>query len=204
MAQPIAPSSVVLDDVRTTASLGQAARATVSLQAMLRATSSAGSVGRVASPRNASLGRPQPVAAPSGVTRTPSAAQRRADQVVNFALRQQGKPYVFGTSGPDTFDCSGLVTSAYRQVGLDVPAYTFTQATLGRAVDASREQIQPGDLIFTRGGSPPRDLGHVGIAVSSTEWVRAPRTGDVVKAGPLPLDGIQLVRRLVEQDPKAA
>jgi len=137
------------------------------------------------------------VAAPTGVGRTLSGDAAKTDQVVRFALAQQGKPYVFGTKGPDTFDCSGLMSAAYKQIGVDIPAYTFTQATYGRAVDPRTEAIKPGDLIFVRGGRPATDLGHVGMAVSATEWVQAPRTGDVVKTGPLPYDRIQVVRRLV-------
>ena len=137
---------------------------------------------------------PTSVASPApGVQRAPTTDGER---VASFALRQLGKPYVFATSGPDTFDCSGLVAAAYREVGVQIPAYTFTQATLGREVDTRSEPIRAGDLIFTRGGTPPSDLGHVGIAISATEWVRAPRSGDVVKAGPIPATGVQLVRRL--------
>jgi len=129
------------------------------------------------------------------VNATSSSAQIAA--VTGFALQQQGKPYVFATSGPDTFDCSGLVTAAYRKVGVEMPAYTFTQATYGRAVDPSTEAIKPGDLIFVRGGRPAKDLGHVGIALSATEWIQAPHTGDVVRVGPLPLDRVQVVRRII-------
>ena len=120
-----------------------------------------------------------------------------AVQVVKYALAQQGKPYVFGTSGPDTFDCSGLISAAYRSAGIEFAAYTGTQATLGRPVDPTVEALRPGDLIFVRGGRPAQDLGHAGVAISATEWIRAPATGDVVKVGPLP-DNIQVVRRLVD------
>lgn len=139
------------------------------------------------------------VAATGGVvtvTRAPTGDAAVTGKVVDFALSQQGKPYVFGTRGPDSYDCSGLVTAAYKQVGIDLPAYTFTQATYGRTVDTATEPIKAGDLIFVRGGRPAQDLGHVGIAISSTEWVVAPRTGDVVKTGPIPA-GVQLVRRIV-------
>lgn len=122
-------------------------------------------------------------------------------RIATFALAQLGKPYVFATSGPETFDCSGLVAAAYREVGIQVPAYTGTLATLGREVNPSTETIRPGDLIFMRGGSPASDLGHVGIAVSATEWVRAPRTGDVVKSGPIPAGALQMIRRLIDASP---
>ena len=127
-----------------------------------------------------------------------TAGTARVATVTGFALAQQGKPYVFATSGPDTYDCSGLVTAAYRRIGVEMPAYSFTQATYGRAVDPTSEPIKAGDLIFVRGGRPPKDLGHVGIALSATEWIQAPHTGDVVKVGPLPLDRIQVVRRIIE------
>ena len=121
---------------------------------------------------------------------------RQVAAATNFALAQLGKPYVFGTAGPDTFDCSGLVSAAYKQAGIDIPAYTFTQATRGRPIDPATEPIRAGDLIFVRGGRPAQDLGHVGMAISATEWIQAPHTGDVVKVGALPYDRIQVVRRL--------
>lgn len=123
--------------------------------------------------------------------------ERQVATATNFALAQLGKPYVFGTAGPDTFDCSGLVSAAYKQAGIDIPAYTFTMATRGRPIDPATEAIRPGDMIFVRGGRPVQDLGHMGMAISATEWIQAPRTGDVVKVGPLPYDRIQVVRRLV-------
>jgi cell wall-associated NlpC family hydrolase len=140
---------------------------------------------------------PTATSATSATSSLGTADDRKIAAVTGFALAQQGKPYVFGTSGPDTFDCSGLMTAAYKKAGIDMPAYTFTQATYGRAVDTTTEAIKPGDLVFVRGGRPPTDLGHVGMAISATEWVVAPHTGDVVKVQPLPLDRVQVVRRLV-------
>ena len=180
---------------------------TVSLRAMMNALTTTAGSGRsstsVASPPEVvGVRASSTVEAQTGTTigpaatRTPDASEAVVTKIVRYALAQQGKPYVFATAGPDTFDCSGLISAAYRQVGVGVPAYTFTLATLGRAVDPKNEPIKPGDLIFVRGGRPPRDLGHAGIAISATEWIRAPATGDVVKVGPLP-SNIQLVRRLV-------
>jgi peptidoglycan DL-endopeptidase CwlO len=113
--------------------------------------------------------------------------------VIATALAQLGKPYVFGTQGPDTFDCSGLVTYVYRAIGIELPAYTFTLANYGVAV--APDDIQPGDLIFTRGGVPAEDYGHVAIAISNTQEIQAPRTGDVVKITSLP-SAPQAVRRI--------
>jgi peptidoglycan DL-endopeptidase CwlO len=180
-------------------------RSTVSLDQMVRTATSAAAPSAGTSPtRSIGLGAMTSAATTTTVASTPLTAsaatsdQARVATVTNFALAQQGKPYVFATTGPNSYDCSGLVTASYRRIGVEMPAYSFTQATYGRAVDPSREAIKPGDLIFVRGGRPAKDLGHVGIAISATEWIQAPHTGDVVKVGALPYGRIQKVRRIVE------
>jgi cell wall-associated NlpC family hydrolase len=122
----------------------------------------------------------------------------RAEQVVAFALAQLGKPYRFAAAGPKSFDCSGLTLAAYATVGIGLPHHSVRQAGLGRAVDWRRDRIEPGDLVFTRGGDPVIDLGHVGIAISASEWVVAPHTGATVRRAPIPRAGIQRVRRLLD------
>ena len=119
-----------------------------------------------------------------------------AEQVVAFALAQQGHPYRKGAAGPNAYDCSGLTTAAYAAIGVALPPYSVTQAGRGRAVDWRQEPIEAGDLVFTRGDNPVIDLGHVGLAVSNTEWVVASRPGVPVRVEPLPR-GIQRVRRIL-------
>ena len=116
--------------------------------------------------------------------------------VVATALAQVGKPYVFGAQGPDAFDCSGLVAYAYHAAGIELPAYTFALIHHGTAVPV--DQIQPGDLIFTRGGVPPEDYGHVAIAITPTLEVVAPRTGLNVTTTPIQPDHVQAVRRIIQ------
>jgi peptidoglycan DL-endopeptidase CwlO len=135
---------------------------------------------------------PSPPAEPSPPPPPPSPA----DQVVAFALAQQGHPYRRGAAGPRAFDCSGLILAAYATVGIDLPHWSVAQAQRGRAVDWRHEPIEPGDLVFTRGDNPVIDLGHVGLAVSGTEWVVASRPGAPVRVAPLP-SGIQRVRRIL-------
>jgi cell wall-associated NlpC family hydrolase len=135
---------------------------------------------------------PSPPAEPS----PPPPAPSLADQVVAFALAQRGHPYRKGAAGPRAFDCSGLILAAYATVGIDLPHWSVAQAQLGRAVDWRHEPIEPGDLVFTRGDNPVIDLGHVGLAVSGTEWVVASRPGAPVRVVPLP-SGIQRVRRIL-------
>src|SRR3954451_21660819 len=63
--------------------------------------------------------------------------------VMAYVHAQVGKPYVTGGRGPDVFDCSGLTSAAYSQIGLILPAYSFTQARMGWTV--SPQDIRPGD-----------------------------------------------------------
>jgi LysM repeat protein len=123
----------------------------------------------------------------------------KAERVVAYAQAQIGKDYKFFSAGPDAFDCSGLVTAAYKQVGMNLPQYSGLQATFGTAVDWTTEDIRPGDLVFSaRSGTDPTVISHVGIAVSSTQWVQAAGTSIGVKQTNLPSDErILAVRRLV-------
>jgi hypothetical protein len=124
-----------------------------------------------------------------------------AAPVVAYAIAQIGKPYVWGGSGPDVFDCSGLTLRAYQQIGVNLPHKSSLQVRYGRAVNWRTEPIQAGDLIFHRGSIPVHDNGHVGIAISATQWIVAPKSGDVVSLRPIPFDRIQNVRRLVQAQP---
>jgi len=93
--------------------------------------------------------------------------------VVGVAMSQLGTPYVWAGAAPGGFDCSGLVMWAYAQVGVSLPHSTYAQYNVG--VPVSRDQLQPGDLVFFDG------LGHVGIYIGGGQFVHAPHTGDVVK-----------------------
>jgi peptidoglycan DL-endopeptidase CwlO len=97
--------------------------------------------------------------------------------VVGVALSQLGTPYVWAGSAPGGFDCSGLVMWAYSQVGVSLPHSSYAQYGMG--VPVSRDQLQPGDLVFFDG------LGHVGIYIGGDQFVHAPHTGDVVKISSL-------------------
>jgi cell wall-associated NlpC family hydrolase len=84
--------------------------------------------------------------------------------VAGFAMAQVGKDYSFGSTGPDAFDCSGLVVAAYRRLGISLPRSTGGLAHMGRPV--SRAELQPGDLIFP-------SSGHVGIYIGGGRMVHA-------------------------------
>jgi cell wall-associated NlpC family hydrolase len=89
--------------------------------------------------------------------------------VLRTALAQVGDPYVWGGTGPDGFDCSGLTGYAYAAAGVSLPHSSRAQSQMGTPV--SRAELQPGDLVFF--GSP---VYHVGIYVGSGKMVHARET----------------------------
>ncbi|MFZ9628594.1 MAG: LysM peptidoglycan-binding domain-containing protein [Ilumatobacteraceae bacterium] len=131
-------------------------------------------------------------------TETPAAERSSVQQVIDFALAQKGKPYKFNTAGPDAFDCSGLTMAAFAVVGISLPHYSGAQVGFGDAVEWTTDPIKPGDLIFLETFAGSGVIGHVGIAISATEWVQAPRSGDVVRTSTIPVHRIVAVRRLLE------
>ncbi|WP_310735835.1 C40 family peptidase [Limosilactobacillus balticus] len=100
----------------------------------------------------------------------------KAAQVVNIAHQQLGKPYVWGATGPNSFDCSGLVQYVYRQIGINLPRTTYQQEYQGTAV--SLNALQPGDLLFW--GSYGSAY-HVAIYIGNGDFIQAPQPGEQVK-----------------------
>jgi Skp family chaperone for outer membrane proteins len=93
--------------------------------------------------------------------------------VVSFALDQVGKQYVWGTAGPDTYDCSGLVLRAYAQIGIELPHNAAAQYS--STANIGRDELQPGDLVFYN------DLSHMGMYIGNGLIVHAPNSRTVVK-----------------------
>lgn len=116
-------------------------------------------------------------------------------EVVAHARRMIGVEYVWGGHSPAGFDCSGLVWWAYQQIGVDLPRTTAGQIHAGHSVDIT--YLQPGDLVFTRGGRPARDLGHVAIYAGDGHVIVAPATGQQVSVRPLNRDRVQAARRIL-------
>ncbi|NKQ56538.1 NlpC/P60 family protein [Amycolatopsis sp. K13G38] len=102
-----------------------------------------------------------------------------AQQAIDVALSKLGDPYVWGATGPDQFDCSGLMVYSYGKAGVSLPRTAASQQSAGVAVPLSA--IQPGDLLFE--GSPAY---HVVMYLGDGKVVQAPTSGDVVKVSAVP------------------
>jgi cell wall-associated NlpC family hydrolase len=116
----------------------------------------------------------------ASVTSTPVAytgpTSSQADQAVAFAYAQIGKPYVWGATGPSTYDCSGLVQASWAAAGVSIPRTTYDQWASLPHIPLS--ELEPGDLILYNGES------HVAIYVGGGYIIDAPHTGAVVEKIP--------------------
>lgn len=120
----------------------------------------------------------------SSNTTTPSKKENETynadiDTVVDLALAQVGKPYVWATANPNIgFDCSGLTYYVYKQVGINLSRTSYTQINYGTRVSAS--ELRKGDLVFFNNGGGR--ISHVGIYIGNNKFVHAstPGTGVIV------------------------
>jgi peptidoglycan DL-endopeptidase CwlO len=101
-------------------------------------------------------------------------------EAVNYAEAQIGKPYLFGGTGPDSFDCSGLMMMAYRAAGVNIARTSQEQFATLPHVPAS--QVVPGDLVFFAGSDGTTTApGHVGLVISKNTMIEAYATGTPVR-----------------------
>ena len=106
-----------------------------------------------------------------------------ASAAITFASQQLGKPYLWGATGPDAFDCSGLTMMAYRSAGIDIPRTANQQWRWGPRVASG--QVQPGDLVFFAGArGTTKAPGHVGIVIGHGLMIDAPSPGLQVRIEP--------------------
>jgi cell wall-associated NlpC family hydrolase len=117
-------------------------------------------------------GSPKGHGLPAGY-RVPAGTPPEHAAVVRFALAQLGKPYVWGASGPGSFDCSGLTMAAWGSVGVALEHYTGDQQDEGQAVTA--DALIPGDLVLVPGSDAPEPgvAGHVGIYLGDSLVISA-------------------------------
>ncbi|MFJ6719421.1 MULTISPECIES: C40 family peptidase [unclassified Streptomyces] len=119
----------------------------------------------------AGTGTRGPVPAPAG-------DGSRAARAVAFAYGAIGKPYVWGATGPGSFDCSGLAQAAWGAAGVSLPRTTYTQINAGQRV--SRDGLAPGDLVFFYSG-----ITHVGLYIGDGKMIHAPHPGATVRIAPI-------------------
>jgi cell wall-associated NlpC family hydrolase len=109
---------------------------------------------------------------------TAEAPDSRAAAALSYAYSKLGSPYVWGATGPDAFDCSGLVQAAFRSAGISLPRTTYAQIDAGRRV--TRSELAPGDLVFFYSG-----ISHVGIYVGDGMMIHAPNPSAPVRIAPI-------------------
>ncbi|MDV6271818.1 C40 family peptidase [Rhodococcus globerulus] len=109
----------------------------------------------------------------SGIGALPLAAATHGQQALVAAESKIGAPYVWGATGPDSFDCSGLAQWSYKQAGVSIPRTTYEQVDGGTPV--AEVDLQSGDLVLFYGGE------HVGLYAGNGEVVHAPTSGQTVQ-----------------------
>jgi peptidoglycan DL-endopeptidase CwlO len=122
--------------------------------------------------------QPAPSPKPTRKPAPPPPASGRAAAAVDFAYAQLGDRYVYGGTGPDAWDCSGLTMMAWRAAGVSLPHSSRGQYSAGTHV--SRSQLQPGDLVFFY--SP---ISHVGIYIGGGRIIHAPNPSRRVEIAPI-------------------
>ncbi|MFJ4758471.1 NlpC/P60 family protein [Streptomyces sp. NPDC088763] len=114
----------------------------------------------------------------------------KAEKALAFARTQIGKPYVWGATGPDSYDCSGLTQAAWKAAGVDIPRVTYDQVEAGTTVPLS--SAQPGDLVFFYD-----DITHVGLYIGNGMMIHAPKPGAYVREESIYYDGESSIHSVV-------
>ena len=117
----------------------------------------------------------QKVASPAGDIIVPAKADPRTAVALQFIVAQLGKPYVWGATGPSSYDCSGLMLRAFQAAGVtSMPRVSQAQQVWATPVDV--KDVQPGDLVFFG-----RPAYHVGVYIGGGLMMDAPFTGAYVR-----------------------
>ncbi|MFF4704149.1 NlpC/P60 family protein [Streptomyces sp. NPDC001288] len=114
----------------------------------------------------------------------------KAAKAIAFARAQIGKPYVWGATGPGSYDCSGLSQAAWKAAGVSLPRTTYDQVNAGTTV--SLADARPGDLVFFYG-----DVTHVGIYIGDGMMIHAPKPGAYVREESIYYGGESIIHSVV-------
>jgi cell wall-associated NlpC family hydrolase len=157
-------------------------------EASLQAARQAALAAQAAQQATAAGGPSSTVQAPSWAWSS-GASQTQGDIAANWALTQLGKPYLWGGTGPDEYDCSGLTMQAWARAGVSLLHYTGYQWEEGPRVPLT--QLQRGDLVFyATNTADPGTIHHVGIYIGNGMMVDAPYTGAFVRIDPIGFPGL--------------
>lgn len=126
----------------------------------------------------------------SGTPATGSGSSAKAAKALAFARAQVGKPYVWGATGPGSYDCSGLTQAAWKAAGVPLPRTTYDQVNAGTTVSLSA--IEPGDLVFFYD-----DVSHVGLYVGGGMMIHAPKPGAYVRKESIFYGGESIIHSVV-------
>ncbi|MEU9332130.1 NlpC/P60 family protein [Streptomyces sp. NPDC048290] len=121
---------------------------------------------------------------------TDPAYSTKAEKAIAFARAQIGKPYVWGATGPGSYDCSGLTQAAWKAAGVTLPRVTYDQVKAGTTVTVSA--ARPGDLVFFYD-----DVTHVGLYIGNGKMIHAPKPGAYVREESIFYDGESSIHSVV-------
>ncbi len=100
-----------------------------------------------------------------------SSSNAKIEAMIAYAKSKIGSKYVWGATGPNTFDCSGLTTAALKSVGVSAPRTAASQSTVSSWDKISKANLQRGDLVFFHSNN--RSVGHVGIYLGGGQFIHA-------------------------------
>ncbi|WP_141206574.1 C40 family peptidase [Streptomyces griseorubiginosus] len=135
-------------------------------------------------------GQQESTPGPGTSTATDPSYATRAAKALAFARAQIGKPYVWGATGPGSYDCSGLTQAAWKAAGVTLPRVTYDQVNAGTTV--SLADAQPGDLVFFYDG-----ITHVGLYIGNGMMIHAPKPGAYVREESIYYDGESAIHSVV-------
>lgn len=99
----------------------------------------------------------------------------KREAIVNLAMKQLNKPYLWGATGPNSFDCSGFVYYVYKNaMNMNLPRKSDAQGSTGKSIRKS--ELKPGDIVYWK-----YPQGHVGIYIGNNKVIHASQPGDYVK-----------------------
>ena len=138
-------------------------------------------------PAQVTVDLPEGIALPAGLAAAapvefaapaPAPVVSTGQRIVDAASTRVGSAYAWGATGPNSFDCSGLTSWAYKEAGISIPR--TSQAQVGGGTQVSKADLQPGDIVAFYSGA-----SHVGIYAGNGQVVHAPYSGTTVSYAPL-------------------